>query len=93
MLAGDVRFISPNSSVMIHDASSEYEGQINRDILDSMRRDFAAIQGNLERLMAKRTKNPIKQIREWCKAEKRFSARQAIKAGFATRLVQAHRRK
>ena len=89
MLAGEERMVSPNSTVMIHDASCEYEGQIDKNSLDIMRRDFTAIQGRLERLMAKRTKNTTKQIREWCRIEKRFSARQAVKAGFATRLIQA----
>ena len=89
MLAGEARLISSNSTIMIHNASADYEGQVDKDGLDIMRRNFAAIQSQLERVMAKRTKNPIKQIREWCRIEKRFSARQAVKAGFATRLVQA----
>lgn len=89
---GVLRLISPNAKLMIHQVGMMVENA-KFDVTDMRKqlKEMEGLQRAIERLFAKRSGNPIARIREWCEEEKEFSAREAVRSGFADRMLKARR--
>lgn len=91
--AGLARLLSPNTRLMIHEISrSLTEGtDFDKAGLREELREMSRLQRDIERMFAKRTGQPIDRIRDWCEDETAFSAREAVKHGFADKVLHGRR--
>lgn len=90
--AGILRLISPNAKLMIHQVGFSVEhGSFDVTEMRKQLKEMEGLQRDIERLFARRTGNPITVIRAWCDEEKEFSARAAVRAGFADQVLKARR--
>jgi ATP-dependent Clp protease protease subunit len=89
---GVMRLISPNARLMIHQVGFSAEN-VRFDVSEMRKQlvEMERLQRDIERLFARRTGNPIAKIRTWCDEEKEFAAREAVKAGFADRILHGRR--
>jgi ATP-dependent Clp protease protease subunit len=90
---GALRLLAPNAKLMIHLVGFSTGGDASFDLREIRKQleEMAGLQRDIERLFARRTGQPIVKIREWCAEETEFSARQAVKAGFADRVLRTRR--
>jgi ATP-dependent Clp protease protease subunit len=90
---GVLRLLSPNATLMIHQTQRMVcEGtMLTIKELRTMAAEMTAHQSVIERMLARRTKQPIAKIREWCAEEKEFTAVEALKFGFADHILPANR--
>ncbi len=90
---GVVRFLSPNAKLMIHLVGFSTGGDASFDLSDLRKqlKEMTGLQRDIERLLARRTGQPLAKIRAWCAAETEFSAPQAVKAGFADKVLAIRR--
>jgi len=92
---GVARFLSPNAKLMIHLVGYSTSGDASFDLAE-LRKNLAEMTGlqkDIERLLARRTGKPLKAIRAWCEKETEFSAKEAVRNGFADRILHARRPK
>lgn len=90
--AGVLRLLSPNAKLMIHQVGFTSE-HASFDVTEMRKqlKEMEELQRDIERLFARRSGNPIKTVRAWCDAEKEFTAREAVKSGFADQVLKARR--
>ncbi|HSD12220.1 MAG TPA: ATP-dependent Clp protease proteolytic subunit [Patescibacteria group bacterium] len=90
---GALRFLSPNAKLMIHLVGFSTGGDASFDLSDVRKqlKEMSELQRDIERLFARRTGQPLAKIRAWCTKETEFSARQAVKAGFADKVLRLRR--
>jgi ATP-dependent Clp endopeptidase proteolytic subunit ClpP len=86
LLAGTVRFIAPNSRLMVHNGSWEL-GRCTTPELMSSAKEMEASNKRYHEIIATRTGRSIKDVEAWCREETWFSADEAIKNGFADRVL------
>ena len=86
--AGLIRLMAPHAQLMIHEACCQIEGDVGIEEIRRATRSIMKSQRDVESLLAKRTKQPIAQIRKWCKETKTFSAKEAVRYGFADAVLQ-----
>lgn len=84
--AGDYRLASPNATIQVHNAFAELEGDFDFVRLKELAQEMTVTQRRLEKILAEATEQPRAVVREWCQKERKFTARQAIKAGLVDRL-------
>lgn len=84
--AGDHRLIAPNATIQVHNAFAELEGDFDFVRLKELTKEMVDVQRRLEKILAKATGQPRAVVREWCQQQRKFTARQAIKAGLVDRL-------
>jgi len=90
--AGDQRLIAPNASIQVHNAFAELEGDFDFVRLGELTKEMLDVQRQLERILAKRCGQPRAVVRQWCQQQRKFTARQALKAGLVDRLSLRGRR-
>lgn len=90
---GVARFLSPNAKLMIHLVGFSTGGDASFDLSDvrTQLKEMTELQRDIERLLARRTGQSLAKIRAWCAKETEFSARQAVKAGFADKVLAIRR--
>lgn len=90
--AGILRLISPNAKLMIHQVGFSVE-HASFDVSELRKQldEMEGLQRDIERLFARRSGNSIKTVRAWCNEEKEFTAREAVKSGFADQVLKARR--
>jgi ATP-dependent Clp protease protease subunit len=84
--AGDYRLIAPNATIQVHNAFAELEGDFDFVRLGELAKEMLDVQRRLEKILSKTTGQPRSVVREWCQKQRKFTARQAIKAGLVDRL-------
>ena len=91
--SGVARLISPNTKFMIHEVSLSLgeDASLDEKRIRKELGEMVGLQRNIERMFAKRTGQPIARIRAWCKAETEFTAREAVKHGFADKVLRGRR--
>lgn len=90
---GVVRLLSPNAKLMIHLVGFSTGGDASFDLGDLRKqlKEMSGLQADIERLLARRTGQPLAKIRAWCAKETEFSAREAVKSGFADKVLNIRR--
>ncbi len=89
-LGGHERFIAPNARLMIHSVHHHYTADMMVDLLDlkKMCGELRVLNRRLYRLIAARTKQPIASVRKWCEQSREFSAKEAVRFGFADHILK-----
>lgn len=90
---GHLRFLSPNARLMIHLVGFSIEGEIRMDLRELRKEvdEMIGLQADIERMLARRTGQKVAKVRDWCAKETEFTAREALKHGFADRILRARR--
>jgi ATP-dependent Clp protease protease subunit len=88
LLAGTVRFLNPETRVMVHDVSLAIDGDVSTPVLASVAKDADSFNQRYHEIIAERTNRSIKDVEKWCAAETSFWATEAIKNGFADRVLE-----
>jgi ATP-dependent Clp protease protease subunit len=87
LLAGTVRFLNPETRVMVHNMSYEIDGTIGTPIMLSLGKETERGNKRYHEIIAERTRHSIKDIEKWCQEETFFSSQEAIKYGFADKIL------
>lgn len=87
LLAGTVRLLNPETSVMIHNTSYDIEGHLTTPIVKALAEDCRMGNERMYEIYAQRTGRSIEDIRKWCDAETTFTPEDAIKHGFADKIA------
>lgn len=87
LLAGTVRLLNPETTVMIHNISFEIEGQISSPVVHALSKSAQVGNERTYQIYAERTGRSIDDIRKWCDSETTFSAEEAVKFGFADKIA------
>jgi ATP-dependent Clp protease protease subunit len=94
-LCGDERCMGPNASLFVHDVrqilaeNTQLTPQRSAGLSASLARSARIAR----RRIAKATGQSMETVTKWCEEEREFSARQAVKLGFAHRLIRTGRRR
>jgi ATP-dependent Clp protease, protease subunit len=88
LLAGTCRFLNPESKVMIHNMSYEVEGTLNSAIVQAMSKETERHNKRYYEILAERTGKSVKDVEKWCQDETTFIANDAIKLGFADKVLE-----
>ncbi len=84
--ANGYRFIGANSEVMIHEVSSMCMGSVT-NMKERLDHSFD-LNNKIAKLIVSKTKLSFKQVKEYTKKkDKYFDAKQAVKLGFADKLI------
>jgi len=88
-LAGAEILIARHGFIVIHDAWTIAAGNAreHREVADRLEAASAQLAG----IYVRRTGRDMGSVRAWMDEEKEFDAEEAVKAGFATRIVEAER--
>ena len=88
--AGQKRWISANSQVMIHMGSMTFEGgDVKLEDIAKLAKECDVSNEHYTRLLASRAKVGIKEISMWCKNETYFTPEEAVKYGFADAIIKS----
>lgn len=87
MQAGDRRLIAPNASVFVHEVRGSFGEEVDYRTMQRIHGNMADHQRRIERFFARCTGQPLRQIRAWCAEERRFTATEAVRFGFADAVV------
>jgi ATP-dependent Clp protease, protease subunit len=87
LLAGTARFLNPETKVMIHNVSWDIEGGVSTPIIHSLSKSSEESNKRYYEIIAERTGKSIKDIAKWCDDETYFSCAEAIKLGFADKVL------
>jgi ATP-dependent Clp protease protease subunit len=87
LLAGTVRFLNPETKVMVHNMSWEIEGGVSTPVIHSLSSMSEEINKRYHEIMAERTGKSIKDIEKWCEEETCFNCADAISLGFADKVL------
>lgn len=89
---GVTRFITANTVLMVHEvAISVEDAQLDMGDLRQQVKEMAFIQRQMVRLFVRRTGLSRKKIIALCAKETEFTAKQAVRLGFADKLVLGRR--
>lgn len=87
--AGHVRLVAPHARILIHCGSLEIENaSVDVDDARTMSKEIAERDRAIAGLLAKRTGNKVKDVKAWMDDSKVFSAREALRCGFADGMSQ-----
>lgn len=87
LLAGTVRFLNPSTRVMIHNISFEIDGTLSTPEATSISESAEHFNQWYHGLIAARTGAKPKDIEKWCSGETSFAAEEAVKLGFADKVL------
>lgn len=85
--AGTARFLNPHTTVMIHNVSFEIDGGIGTPVVKFLAKEADELNQWYYNVMAERTGRSVKDIERWCEEETAFPAEEAVKHGFADRVL------
>lgn len=86
--AGDIRCLGESATVMIHNPAAVGEMALSLDESQALTKDLTRSAKRLHDLYARHTQLPISTIRKWCKEEKEFTAKSAVRNGLADVLLK-----
>lgn len=89
--AGRERRLSQNAEFMIHNGSVSMEGSENGPGMVTVGKQLCTTDRRMHRLLAKRSKLTEAQIREQCRTDFYLTAQQAVKLGFADKIIKESR--
>jgi ATP-dependent protease ClpP protease subunit len=87
LLAGTVRFLNPSTRVMIHNISFNIEGTLSTPEATSISESAEHFNEWYHGLIAERTGAKPSTIEKWCSGETSFAADEAVKLGFADKVL------
>jgi ATP-dependent Clp protease, protease subunit len=87
LLAGTVRFLNPSTRVMIHNISFEIDGTLSTPEATSISESAEHFNEWYHGLIAARTGAKPKDVEKWCSGETSFAADEAVKLGFADKVL------
>jgi ATP-dependent protease ClpP protease subunit len=89
LLAGTVRFLNPSTRVMIHNISFEIDGTLSTPEAKYISMSAEHFNEWYHGLIAERTGAKPRDIEKWCSGETSFAAEEAVKLGFADKVLEA----
>jgi ATP-dependent protease ClpP protease subunit len=89
LLAGTVRFLNPSTRVMIHNISFQIDGTLSTPEATSISESAEHFNHWYHELIAERTGARAASIEKWCAGETSFNAEEAVKLGFADKVLEA----
>lgn len=87
LLAGTVRFLNPETSIMVHNLSYEIDGLVSTPVVHSLSRDAENMNKRYHEIIAERTGKSIKDVEKWCQDETTFTSAEALKQGFCDKVL------
>ena len=87
LLAGTVRFLNPSTRVMIHNISFSIDGTLSTPEAASISESAEHFNEWYHGLIAERTGAKPATIEKWCSGETSFDADEAVKLGFADKVL------
>jgi len=88
LLAGSVRFLNPHTRVMVHNISFNVDGTLSTSDATTISKDAEHFNEWYHTLIAERTGARAKDIDKWCDSETSFAAEEAVKLGFADKVLE-----
>lgn len=88
LLAGTIRFLNPDSRIMIHNSSYEVDGNVTTPLVTAMSRDAEVTNKWYHNLIGERTGAKLKEVEKWCADEMSFNAQEAVELGFADKILE-----
>jgi len=88
LLAGTIRFLNPDSRIMIHNSSYHLDGSITSPEVAAIQRDAEITNKWYHKLIVERTGAKMKEVQEWCANEMSFKASEAVAQGFADKVLE-----
>ena len=90
---GVARLLGPNATLMIHQANNTLSENMSFSIkeMHTLAEELEELERSTERMLAKRTKQPLAKIRSWCAKETEFTATAAIRYGLADALLRPNK--
>lgn len=89
LLAGTIRFLNPDTRVMIHNSSYHLDGSVSSPEVAAIQRDAEVTNKWYHNLIAERTGAKLRDVANWCAEETFFEAYEAVKLGFADKVLEA----
>lgn len=89
LLAGTIRLLNPETEIMVHNASLEIDGSLSSPVVHSLSKAAGRLNNRYHEIIAERTGRSIKDAALWCAEETSFSAAEALKYGFADKILEA----
>jgi len=91
--AGAIRALSPECTFMIHNGTLELEGSLSSNEVVGLGEEARMHNEHYHSILQRHSGQPLKVIREWCLGDKYFSAAEAVKNGFADKVMKYPERK
>jgi ATP-dependent Clp protease protease subunit len=95
--AGDERWMSPNTDLLIHNGTVGTGGEeIEQDTILEMADRIKQSNGRYYAILAARSGQPLDRIEGWCKSEKFINAEECLRLGFADGILaptKVHKKK
>lgn len=88
LLAGGIRFLNPETKVMVHHGSFGNDGGFTTPVLYSVAKEAEALNNRYVEIIAQRTGRSVKDIKQACVEERHFTAEEAVDMGLADRVTQ-----
>lgn len=85
--AGDEKYLSPLSSMMIHNGSVDMGSTMEVDKIIVAGKIFQENNLKYQKILSEFSGNSIETIAKWCTEEKYFTANEAVEKGFADGLI------
>ncbi len=85
--AGTIRILNPEATVMIHDVSYDIEGRLSSPVVGALAKEAQEINQRYYEILANRSGQSIKDVKEWCREETSFGATEAVEKGFADEVL------
>lgn len=93
-LGGDERRIMKNAAILLHDPATTFQSDESLDV-KATRRLLSRIemaQKKLLKILHERTKMPLKLLEKFCSATTEITAEEAVRYGFAHKIVRSVRK-
>jgi ATP-dependent Clp protease protease subunit len=87
LLAGTVRFLNPETKVMVHNMSWGIDGDISTPVIHSLSKMSEDINKRYHEIISERTGKSMADVAKWCDNETCFNCSDAIKLGFADKVL------
>jgi ATP-dependent Clp protease protease subunit len=87
LVAGTVRFLNPETKVMIHEVTWYGDGAFSTPVIHSLSKETEKMNRRYHEILAERTGKSVKDIEKWCADETYMDCAEAIKFGFADKVL------
>lgn len=86
--AADHRILTTNTEMLLHNGTvpTPVDGEMQADALIALARETEVENTKYATILARASGQSLARVRRWCKDEALFTARQAVKLGFADRV-------
>jgi len=86
-LAGTVRFLNPETRIMVHNLSYEIDGSVGTPVMLSLGKETERSNKRYHEIIASRTGRSIRDVERWCQEETYFTATECVVNGFADKIL------